>query len=177
MVVVILADAGALLFNGLVRRRNRIKEAWSDPAKIGPGREHPVDCAALIAVAENYPQLRAVESFLQVQEQLTATEDKLEYARRYYNTSARDCNRSPHGRTDRRPETIAYGKRLDRRISQPVRWKGTSVTAIPSCCSRLRRSRSPSLSWRTRCQGRLTLSSGTTTVRVIAGRWAWSAST
>jgi hypothetical protein len=43
-------------------------------------------------VAENYPQLRAVESFLQLQEQLTATEDKLEYARRYYNTSARDYN-------------------------------------------------------------------------------------
>ena len=43
-------------------------------------------------MAENYPQLRAVESFLQLQEQLTATEDKLEYARRYYNTSARDYN-------------------------------------------------------------------------------------
>ncbi len=47
---------------------------------------------SLFAVAENYPQLRAVESFLQLQEQLTATEDKLEYARRYYNTSARDYN-------------------------------------------------------------------------------------
>jgi LemA protein len=43
-------------------------------------------------VAENYPQLRAVESFTQLQEQLTATEDKIEFARRYYNTSARDYN-------------------------------------------------------------------------------------
>ena len=43
-------------------------------------------------MAENYPQLRAVESFLQLQEQLTATEDKIEYARRYYNTSAGDFN-------------------------------------------------------------------------------------
>ena len=43
-------------------------------------------------MAENYPQLRAVESFLQLQETLTATEDKIEYARRYYNTSARDYN-------------------------------------------------------------------------------------
>src|SRR6202042_32129 len=41
---------------------------------------------------ENYPQLRAVESFLQLQEALTSTEDKIEYARRYYNTSARDYN-------------------------------------------------------------------------------------
>jgi LemA protein len=46
----------------------------------------------LFAVAENYPQRRAVESFLQLQETLTATEDKIEYARRYYNTSARDYN-------------------------------------------------------------------------------------
>src|ERR1017187_4895342 len=45
-----------------------------------------------------HPRLRAVESFLQLQEQLTATEDKLEFARpfyntttrRFYNTSARD---------------------------------------------------------------------------------------
>ena len=46
----------------------------------------------MFAVAENYPTLRAVESFVALQEQLTATEDKLEYARRYYNTSARDYN-------------------------------------------------------------------------------------
>jgi LemA protein len=49
-------------------------------------------CDTLFAVAEAYPQLRAVESFLQLQEQLTATEDKLEFARRFYNTSARDYN-------------------------------------------------------------------------------------
>ena len=36
--------------------------------------------------------MRAVESFLQLQEALTSTEDKIEYARRYYNTSARDYN-------------------------------------------------------------------------------------
>jgi LemA protein len=34
--------------------------------------------------------LRAVQSYLQLQEQLTACEDKLEFARRYYNTSTRD---------------------------------------------------------------------------------------
>jgi len=47
---------------------------------------------SLFAVAENYPALKAVASFLNLQEQLTATEDKLEYARRYYNTSVRDYN-------------------------------------------------------------------------------------
>jgi LemA protein len=67
--------------------------ATGDPGKIGPA-ENALSgtLRSLFAVAENYPQLRAVESFLQLQETLTATEDKIEYARRYYNTSARDYN-------------------------------------------------------------------------------------
>ena len=141
IVVVLLVGMGAALFNGLVRRRNRTKEAWSeidvelkrrhdlipnlvetvkgyasherqtfeavttaragavtagatgDPAKMGPAENAlSASLRSLFAVAENYPQLRAVESFLQLQDQLTATEDKLEYARRFYNTSARDYN-------------------------------------------------------------------------------------
>ena len=47
---------------------------------------------SLFAVAENYPQLRAVETFKALQEELTATEDKIEFARRYYNSSVRDYN-------------------------------------------------------------------------------------
>src|SRR6202167_6148289 len=67
--------------------------ATGDPAKVAPA-ENVLSGAlrSLFAVAENYPQLRAVESFTQLQETLTATEDKIEYARRYYNTSARDYN-------------------------------------------------------------------------------------
>ncbi len=47
---------------------------------------------SLFAVAENYPALRAQEGFLALQEQLATSEDKLEYARRHYNTSVRDYN-------------------------------------------------------------------------------------
>ena len=46
----------------------------------------------LFAVAENYPQLKAAELFLNLQEQLTNTEDKVEFARRFYNGNARDFN-------------------------------------------------------------------------------------
>jgi LemA protein len=65
--------------------------ATGDPSQIAPA-ENALSGAlrSLFAVAENYPQLRAVESFVQLQETLTATEDKIEFARRYYNTSARD---------------------------------------------------------------------------------------
>jgi LemA protein len=67
--------------------------ATGDPAKIAPAEDVLSGALrSLFAVAENYPQLRAVESFVQLQETLTATEDKIEYARRYYNTSARDYN-------------------------------------------------------------------------------------
>ncbi|HEX6538751.1 MAG TPA: LemA family protein [Candidatus Dormibacteraeota bacterium] len=46
----------------------------------------------LIAVAENYPQLKAAEVFMTLQEQLTTTEDKVEYSRRFYNGNVRDFN-------------------------------------------------------------------------------------
>jgi len=46
----------------------------------------------LMAVAENYPQLRAADLFLNLQEQLTTTEDKVEFARRFYNGNVRDFN-------------------------------------------------------------------------------------
>ena len=46
----------------------------------------------LLAVAENYPQLKASELFLNLQEQLTNTEDKVEFSRRFYNGNVRDFN-------------------------------------------------------------------------------------
>ena len=67
--------------------------ATGDPAKIAPAENAlSGSLRSLFAVAENYPQLRAVESFVQLQETLTATEDKIEYARRYYNAVVRDLN-------------------------------------------------------------------------------------
>src|SRR5580692_2528699 len=144
VVVVVVALLVVVLwaaFNGLVKKRNRTQEAWSqidvelkrrhdlipnlvrtvkgyaaheqgtftavtearanavsagaagDPAKIAPAENALTGALrSLFAVAESYPQLRAVESFLQLQEELTSTEDKIEYARRYYNTSVRDYN-------------------------------------------------------------------------------------
>lgn len=47
---------------------------------------------SLFAVAENYPQLKANENFLQLQRELGDTEDKIAYARQYYNTQVREYN-------------------------------------------------------------------------------------
>jgi LemA protein len=47
---------------------------------------------SLFAVAEAYPQLQAVQEFKDLSENLTATEDKIAFARRFYNGQVRDYN-------------------------------------------------------------------------------------
>ena len=46
----------------------------------------------LFAVAEAYPQLKADQNFLKLQEQLATIEDQLQMARRYYNGTVRNLN-------------------------------------------------------------------------------------
>jgi len=44
----------------------------------------------LLAVVENYPQLKADQNFLKLQQELTNTEDRIQAARRFYNGNVRD---------------------------------------------------------------------------------------
>ena len=46
----------------------------------------------LMAVAENYPQLQAVAGFTQLQSELSDTEEKIAYARQFYNVNALEYN-------------------------------------------------------------------------------------
>ena len=45
-----------------------------------------------MGLVENYPDLKANQSFLALQNQLVEIEDHLQYARRYYNGAVRDYN-------------------------------------------------------------------------------------
>jgi len=47
---------------------------------------------SLFAVSENYPQLKANENFLQLQEELSGTESKIAYARQHYNDMVMELN-------------------------------------------------------------------------------------
>jgi len=47
---------------------------------------------SLFAVAENYPDLKANQNFLELQRELSDTENKIQAARRFYNTNVRDLN-------------------------------------------------------------------------------------
>jgi len=46
----------------------------------------------LFAVVENYPDLKTSQNFLELQRELRDTEDKIQAARRFYNTNTRDLN-------------------------------------------------------------------------------------
>ena len=47
---------------------------------------------SLFAVSESYPDLKASVNFLELQRELTDTEDKIQASRRFYNTNVRDLN-------------------------------------------------------------------------------------
>lgn len=47
---------------------------------------------SLFAVAENYPDLKANQNFLELQRELSDTENKIQAARRFYNTNVMDLN-------------------------------------------------------------------------------------
>ncbi len=67
--------------------------ATGDPQKIGQAENMLTQSLrSLFAVSENYPDLKAISAFTNLQETLTATEDKLEFSRRFYNGNVRDYN-------------------------------------------------------------------------------------
>jgi LemA protein len=67
-------------------------------AATGPGAQAQAEnqltgaLRQLFAVAENYPDLKASQNFLELQNELTDTEDKIQAARRFYNMTVRDLN-------------------------------------------------------------------------------------
>jgi LemA protein len=67
--------------------------ATGDPTKIGQAENMlSQSLRSLFAVSENYPELKAISAFTNLQETLTATEDKIEFSRRFYNGNVRDFN-------------------------------------------------------------------------------------
>ena len=141
VVVVLLALYLIAAYNGLVRSRNQVDNAWSQidvqlkrrydlipnlvetvkgyaahekstfeavtaaranaiQAQQGgsPAEQAQAENAlsgtlkSLFAVAEAYPDLKANQNFLNLQEELTSTEDRIAYARQFYNDSVLGYN-------------------------------------------------------------------------------------
>ncbi|MGH8985157.1 MAG: LemA family protein [Acidimicrobiia bacterium] len=138
VLVLLIIIALVLMYNGLIRFRNRIDNAWSQidvqlkrrydliPNLVesvkgyaahekstfemvtqaranainaqGPEQQAQAEnvlsgaLKSLFAVAEAYPDLKANQNFLNLQEELTSTEDRIAYARQFYNDSVLSYN-------------------------------------------------------------------------------------
>ncbi len=78
--------------DAVVNARNRAMVAQGPAAKSEAEGMLAGALRQLFALAEAYPQLRAVESFTQLQNTLAQIEDTIQNARRYYNAAVRDLN-------------------------------------------------------------------------------------
>jgi LemA protein len=77
---------------GVVAARNTAMSAQGPAAKAQAENMLTSALRQVFALAEAYPQLRAVESFTQLQGTLNQLEDSIQNARRYYNAVVRDLN-------------------------------------------------------------------------------------
>ena len=137
-IIAIVVVAIIFVYNGLIRSKNRVDEAWSDievqlkrrydliPNLVNTvkgfaaqesgvlervteartramGAQTPEESAkdenmlsgtlkSLFAVSENYPDLKSNANFMQLQTDLTDTENKIQASRRFYNGNVRDFN-------------------------------------------------------------------------------------
>lgn len=88
-------------FDQVTEARAKATQTHVDPSNVTPeqitamaGAESALSGALgrLLAVAENYPDLKANTNFLELQRELTDTENKIQAARRFYNGNVRDLN-------------------------------------------------------------------------------------
>jgi LemA protein len=80
------------VFEEVTKARAALQQAGT-PGAAGEANEMlSAALGRLFAVAEAYPQLKASENFLRLQEDLTDTEDKISAARRYYNSTVMHYN-------------------------------------------------------------------------------------
>jgi LemA protein len=79
-------------FEAVINARNRAMSATGPADKAQAENVLSGALKSLFALAEAYPQLRAVESFTSLQSSLSEIEDTVQSARRYYNAVVRDLN-------------------------------------------------------------------------------------
>ncbi len=83
-------EKGAL--EAVINARAKAMSAQGPEAKAAAENQLSQSLKSLFALAEAYPQLRAVEAFNQLQSSLNQIEEALQQARRYYNAVVRDYN-------------------------------------------------------------------------------------
>lgn len=80
------------LFEKVTQARASAMSAKGMAEKAGAENALTDTLKSLFAVAESYPDLKASQNFLELQREITDTEDKIQAARRFYNTNVRDLS-------------------------------------------------------------------------------------
>lgn len=80
------------LFEKVTQARTQAMGAQSPAQKAEAENMLSGTLKSLFAVSENYPDLKANQNFLELQRELTDTEDKIQASRRFYNGNVRDFN-------------------------------------------------------------------------------------
>ena len=80
------------IMNDVTKARQALLKAPTFEKRVKAGAELEKFIGILFAIAENYPNLKANENFLQLQQELAAIEDKIAYARQHYNDSILSYN-------------------------------------------------------------------------------------
>lgn len=83
-------ESGA--FEKVTEARAKALSAQSMPDKAAAENQLTGALKTIFAVSEAYPELKANQNFLALQNELSDTENKIQAARRFYNTNVRDLN-------------------------------------------------------------------------------------
>ena len=114
----------------VIAARNTAMSAQARPSRPRPKRARRGTLRSLFAVAEAYPDLKANQNFLGLQEELTATENRIGFLRQHYNDVVGQYNATPD----------AFPANLSAACSAFARSSSSSSTpARPRPCARRRR--------------------------------------
>ena len=80
------------VFGDIANARAGLLNARDPKEKIAANGQLDSAFGRLLALTENYPQLRSSEQFLRLQDELAGTENRISVARRHYNETLRDYN-------------------------------------------------------------------------------------
>lgn len=80
------------LLENVTEARSKAMQATTPGDKLQAENALSGTLKSLFAIAENYPDLKANQNFLELQRELTDTEDKIQASRRFYNGNVRDFN-------------------------------------------------------------------------------------
>ena len=80
------------VFGEIAEARSRLLSAGTAEGKIAANGQLDGALGRLLALAENYPQLRSNENFLRLQDELSGTENRIAVERKRYNDTLQDYN-------------------------------------------------------------------------------------